>query len=110
MNSFAKGTLQVGAVYRECSPDCDNPTSEATNWRYQRDYLGEEPPIAMTDFRQQMSYISTEEGSSEKTFTHHYYFDVSAGEDIPVYIVDSGAQLDHHVSIQGSKYYKVIVV
>ncbi|KAF0323324.1 hypothetical protein GQ607_009442, partial [Colletotrichum asianum] len=91
-----KRISNIVAVYPECSSDCESPTNEATNWRYQRNYLDKEPPIVMTDFRKQMAYISANEGSLEKTFTEHYYFDVSAGEDIPVYIVDSGAQLDHH--------------
>ncbi|KAF4874181.1 Subtilisin-like protease 3 [Colletotrichum siamense] len=91
----------IVAVYRECSSDCESPTSEATNWRYQRNYLDKEPPIVLTNFRKQMAYISANEGSSEKTFTEHYYFDDSAGEDIPVYMVDSGAQLDHHQFTEG---------
>lgn len=33
-------------------------------------------------------------GSSER-----FFFDESAGEDIPVYIVDTGANLEHPVSI-----------
>ncbi|KAI8238073.1 Sexual differentiation process putative subtilase-type proteinase isp6 [Colletotrichum sp. SAR 10_99] len=42
-----------------------------------------------------MAYISANKGSDNKRYNEHYYFDISAGEDIPVYIVDTGAQMDH---------------
>ncbi|KAI8277031.1 hypothetical protein K4K60_007263 [Colletotrichum sp. SAR11_57] len=42
-----------------------------------------------------MSYISANEGSQDERYNGRYYFDVSAGEDVPVYIVDTGATMDH---------------
>ncbi|KAK2799489.1 hypothetical protein FQN50_008461 [Emmonsiellopsis sp. PD_5] len=80
----------VAAVYQPCT-DCGDP-STATNWRYQVKYLDDR--IDGFEGRSQMIYLS-ENQESEEEFNDDYFFDVSAGEDIPVYIVDTGAQLDH---------------
>lgn len=41
--------------------------------------------------------ISLPAGVEISTFSSLYYFDDSAGEDVPVFIVDSGAALEHEV-------------
>ncbi|KAK2787714.1 hypothetical protein FQN53_004737 [Emmonsiellopsis sp. PD_33] len=78
----------VAAVYQPCT-DCGDPS---TDWRYQVKYLDDD--IGGFEGRSQMIYLSANE-ESEEDFDDRYFFDVSAGEDIPVYIVDTGAQLDH---------------
>ncbi|KAF3807936.1 hypothetical protein GCG54_00007672 [Colletotrichum gloeosporioides] len=85
----------VASVYRECTSDCSDPTIQDSkiSWRYQSQYLDEQ--IYATDHIKQMAYISANKGSDDKRYNEHYYFDISAGEDVPVYIVDTGAQMDH---------------
>ncbi|KAH0435727.1 hypothetical protein CcaCcLH18_04681 [Colletotrichum camelliae] len=85
----------VASVYRECTSDCSDPTIQDSkiSWRYQNHYLDEQ--IYATNHIKQMAYISANKGSNDKKYNERYYFDVSAGEDVPVYIVDTGAQMDH---------------
>ncbi|KAL3293697.1 Subtilase family protein [Colletotrichum asianum] len=85
----------VASVYRECTSECSDPTMQDSkiSWRYQSQYLAEQ--IYATNHMKQMAYISANKGSDNKRYNEHYYFDISAGEDIPVYIVDTGAQMDH---------------
>ncbi|KAF5500243.1 Subtilisin-like protease 3 [Colletotrichum siamense] len=85
----------VASVYRECTSECSDPTMQDSkiSWRYQSQYLDEQ--IYATNHMKQMAYISANKGSDNKRYNEHYYFDISAGEDIPVYIVDTGAQMDH---------------
>ncbi|PGH04870.1 hypothetical protein AJ79_06955 [Helicocarpus griseus UAMH5409] len=60
--------------------------------RHQLKYIDD--MIENVEGRSQMVYLSKNEQSKER-FDDNYYFDVSAGQDIPVYIVDTGAQMDH---------------
>ncbi|EQB56311.1 hypothetical protein CGLO_03684 [Colletotrichum gloeosporioides Cg-14] len=85
----------VASVYRECTSDCSDPTIQDSkiSWRYQSQYIDEQ--IYATDHIKQMAYISANKGSDDRRYNEHYYFDISAGEDVPVYIVDTGAQMDH---------------
>ncbi|KAK2774133.1 hypothetical protein CKAH01_13227 [Colletotrichum kahawae] len=70
------------------------PNDSKISWRYQNQYLDEQVD-AFEDHTAQMSYISANEGSTDDRYNQRYYFDVSAGEDVPVYIVDTGATMDH---------------
>ncbi|KAF4421440.1 Subtilisin-like protease 1 [Colletotrichum fructicola] len=85
----------VASVYRPCESDCSDPTLQDSkiSWRYQNQYLDEQ--LDLEDHQAQMSYISANEGSQDERYNGRYYFDVSAGEDVPVYIVDTGATMDH---------------
>lgn len=83
-------------MHRECTSDCADPLTTATNWRYQEEYVDE--VIENSDGRRQMVYLSHKPHMRTDEFDNHYNFDVSAGEDIEVYIVDTGANLDHAVS------------
>ncbi|KAK8129015.1 glucan 1-3-beta-glucosidase [Apiospora sp. TS-2023a] len=95
------------SVHPRCTQDCGDPTAEST-WRYQSKYIqseDESPQFSINDGLPQMAFISQtkdEKHYAGKKFTFErtgskekYYFDESAGEDIPVYIVDSGANLEH---------------
>ncbi|KAK1852424.1 hypothetical protein CCHR01_04970 [Colletotrichum chrysophilum] len=86
----------VASVYRPCGSDCSDPTLQDSkiSWRYQNQYVDEQVD-AFEDHTAQMSYISANEGSKDDRWNQRYYFDVSAGEDVPVYIVDTGATMDH---------------
>ncbi|CAI0652112.1 unnamed protein product, partial [Colletotrichum noveboracense] len=86
----------VASVYRSCGTDCSDPTLQDSkiSWRYQNQYLDEQVD-PYEDHTAQMSYISANEGSKDTRWNQRYYFDVSAGEDVPVYIVDTGATMDH---------------
>jgi hypothetical protein len=46
----------------------------------------------------EMVYISQETPTPLADYNNNYYFDDAAGENINVYVVDSGADLDHVVS------------
>ncbi|PGH19191.1 hypothetical protein AJ80_04162 [Polytolypa hystricis UAMH7299] len=88
----------VGAVYRPCTSDCGDPQTADTNWRYQLDYIEE-----FTDGvegRTQMVFLSKNQQGRDR-FDKNYWFDVSMGQDIPVYIVDTGAQMDHQEFTDG---------
>ncbi|KAK8081144.1 serine protease precursor [Apiospora hydei] len=87
----------VVSVHPRCTKGCGDPTVES-HWRYQTDYIKENLDMTLNDGIPQMAFLSQskdhypleETGSDQK-----YFFDESAGEDIPVYIVDSGANLEH---------------
>ncbi|KAI8271257.1 Sexual differentiation process putative subtilase-type proteinase isp6 [Colletotrichum sp. SAR11_239] len=87
--------IEVASVYRPCESDYSDPTLQDSkiSWRYQNQYLDEQ--LDLEDHQVQMSYISVNEGSQDEPYNGRYYFDVSAGEDVPVYIVDTGATMDH---------------
>ncbi|KMU89200.1 hypothetical protein CIHG_07134 [Coccidioides immitis H538.4] len=84
----------VVGVHRECTSDCADPLDNVqSKWRYQDNYLEIELEGSILG-RQQMVYLSQNK-LPEQRFHNHYFFDVEAGRDIPVFIVDTGAQLDH---------------
>ncbi|KAK2763346.1 hypothetical protein FQN54_009982 [Arachnomyces sp. PD_36] len=88
-----KEISNVAAVYQPCT-DCGDP-STATNWRYQDKYVDEvAEELLIVSGHDQMVYLSQNQQFDED-LGQEYYFDVSAGEDVPVYIVDTGAQIDH---------------
>ena len=90
---------QVSGVYADCT-DCDyDPT---TAWVFQRVFKQEslDGDMKRQIGAEQMAYLSFPP-SKNKKFDDMYVFDDSAGSDIPVYIVDTGAQLMHSVRIYG---------
>ncbi|KAK2766892.1 hypothetical protein FQN54_006206 [Arachnomyces sp. PD_36] len=90
----------VAAVHRECTTDCADPsTGTATNWRYQVDYV--EDVIENANGIDQMVYLSHKPNDMTIDYDKTYNFDVSAGEGVEVYIVDTGAQLDHAEFAEG---------
>jgi hypothetical protein len=81
----------IVSVRTECI-DCGDPL---TSWRYQHKYATQMEVDGFTELgRNQMLYLSKNQKSAGK-LDNLYFFDISAGQDIPVYIVDTGAQLDH---------------
>jgi hypothetical protein len=84
--------FKVAGVGMECT-ECADPLI-ASHWRYQRQYV--DKVIETVNGRPQMVYLSKNQGD---TYDAPYTFDESAGDAIPVYIVDTGAQLDHTVRI-----------
>ncbi|EFW19513.1 conserved hypothetical protein [Coccidioides posadasii str. Silveira] len=90
----------VVGVHRECTSDCADPLDNVqSKWRYQDNYLEIELEGSILG-RQQMVYLSQNK-LPEQRFHNHYFFDVEAGRDIPVFIVDTGAQLDHQEFTEG---------
>ncbi|SPO07465.1 uncharacterized protein DNG_10159 [Cephalotrichum gorgonifer] len=94
----------VSGVYAACK-DCNfDPT---TSWVYQREYPRQvSDPVDNNDGEshyighQQMAYLSYPP-TKNNYFENLYIFDDSAGSDIPVYIVDTGAQLAHKEFTEG---------
>jgi hypothetical protein len=86
---------QVGAVHPECTTGCADPLI-GTSWLYQKDYIG---VVQHVTGREQMVFLSHKQHLLGNDFDNYYNFDVSAGEDIEVFIVDTGAQIDHAVSL-----------
>ncbi|KAK8010064.1 glucan -beta-glucosidase protein [Apiospora arundinis] len=85
----------VVSVHPQCSSECPDPTAES-HWRYQSDYRWETPLI--NDGIAQMAFLSQSKSQlvlERQGEAARFFFDESAGEDIPVYIVDSGANLRH---------------
>ncbi|KAK8033865.1 Pectin lyase fold/virulence factor [Apiospora marii] len=89
------------SVYPRCTKDCGDPTAES-NWRYQSKYIKgvEKSLTSINDGIPQMAFLS--QSKDERTYPieqvksyQRYFFDESAGEGVPVYIVDSGANLEH---------------
>lgn len=80
-------TEQVASINKECDRNsCPvDPTNAVV---YQKD-----PPS-------QLSYLSWPEYLPEPL--KRYHFDESGGADVPVYVLDTGAHLDHEVNIQHS--------
>ena len=78
---------QVASINKECDKNsCPvDPTNAVV---YQKD-----PPS-------QLSYLSWPEYLPEPL--KRYHFDESGGADVPVYVLDTGAHLDHEVNIQDS--------
>lgn len=88
---------QVASAHIECTSGCVDPTTADTNWRYQDWFLED---IEVSQHQRQMSFLSNNEAELRNKFNSYYFFDVSAGEDIPVYVPDTGAQMDHPVSLE----------
>ena len=81
---------QVASVYAECGFMCPKDAS--------CDYACYDPLTARVYQDQadaQLTYVSW--SPEEETRLNRYFFDDSAGEDITVYIVDTGATLSHVV-------------
>lgn len=103
--------LQISGVYPICKECIFDPT---TSWVYQREYPRKLLPKTPNDNPdeegdeegdeeeeiyigpQQMAYLSYPP-TKDKYFESQYIFDDSAGSGIPVYVVDTGAHLDHKV-------------
>ncbi|EEP77496.1 predicted protein [Uncinocarpus reesii 1704] len=87
----------VAVVYPQCKSNCGDPFTSGPRLRYQKKYVDEF--IDGDEGRTQLVFISNpEEEFHEKLLRESYVFNVSAVEDIPIYIVDTGAQLDNPVS------------
>ncbi|KAK7957732.1 glucan 1-3-beta-glucosidase [Apiospora saccharicola] len=99
------------SVHPRCTQDCGDPTIESS-WRYQTKYIEKEestrtspndgiPQMAsLSQSKNKKNYPKPPDNNQEFYFERtnsgqKYFFDESAGEDIPVYIVDSGANLEH---------------
>ncbi|KAK8104949.1 hypothetical protein PG999_008308 [Apiospora kogelbergensis] len=97
--------FSVISAHPRCTQDCGDPT--LSHWLLQSDYIKEVPHLSLNDGIPQMAFLSQskdekklEDGRGKYQFSQvgsgaKYYFDESAGEDIPVYIVDSGANIEH---------------
>ncbi|KAI1337020.1 peptidase S8/S53 domain-containing protein [Xylariaceae sp. FL0016] len=81
----------VGFVHPQCTTNCDDPS---TGLRYQ---------LMENQLEQQLPWMARYQYQSD-LFYHHqdlgddtwpFYFDASAGDGIPIYILDTGAQMDH---------------
>lgn len=83
----ARDFQNVATVYAQsrCTDNCYDPT---INLNFQRGALA------------QLQFVSQEQGRSynDELMGGSYFFDDSAGQDIPVYIVDTGANLKNTVS------------
>ena len=81
----------MAAVYLQCGSGC-SAEGPCKNICYDPTILGvyQDPSI------EQLNYVSW--SRSQNALPDRYYFDESAGEDVPVYVIDTGATLDHVVS------------
>ena len=92
--------VQVASVYSECGLLCPKNAS--------CDYTCYDPSIAQvyqeqyqTNGQDQLTYVSWARRQGFRP--SRYIFDNSAGDDIPVYIVDNGATLSHQVRTQAPR-------
>lgn len=91
-HEYTKTTPQVGSIYLECGEDCFDPTTAVV---YQDSTAN--PDVRGTT-PSQLVFVSQENPVVAQAGPPRYFFDDSAGEDVPVFIVDSGASLDHKAS------------
>jgi hypothetical protein len=73
----------MASVSVTCSENCFDPTTTI---------------VRQANALDEMVYISQESPTPLADYNNNYYFDDAAGENINVYIVDSGADLSHVVS------------
>ncbi len=66
-----------------CNKDCYDPTTALVRQNLAAD---------------EMVFISQEEKHDLAWYSHNYIYDDTAGEDIEVYVIDTGANLAHNVS------------
>ncbi|PGH04727.1 hypothetical protein AJ79_07006 [Helicocarpus griseus UAMH5409] len=89
-----KDIPNVAAVYREAFDTggslVQGKAWRNSDWRYQRTFVKEK--MRAYEGRDQLVFVSTRDLSKSPK---KYLFDKSAGEDFPVYIIDTGAQIDH---------------
>ncbi|KAK6827401.1 hypothetical protein PG987_010742 [Apiospora arundinis] len=97
----------VLSLHPQCTRNCGDPTTQGneisgpardTHWRYQSKYIDEVHWLG--DGRAQMAFLSQSKKEEKRQIERQqseegYIFDESVGEDIPVYIIDSGANLNH---------------
>ncbi|KAF6823680.1 hypothetical protein CMUS01_10593 [Colletotrichum musicola] len=93
-----KAIRNVASVHIECTSGCVDPTTADTNWRYQDWFLED---VEVSQHQRQMSFLSNNEADLRDKFNSYYFYDVSAGQDIPVYVPDTGAQMDHPEFTEG---------
>jgi hypothetical protein len=80
---LADFNYQVASINDVCRDCTEDPTTEFV---YQED-----APASL-------AYVSSEYPLESSDDEARYYFDDSAGEEVKVYIVDTGANLKHKVS------------
>ncbi|PGH06628.1 hypothetical protein GX51_02255 [Blastomyces parvus] len=98
-----KAIPNVVAVYRDDIVGTADMLTQAnlqknTNLQFQTDYMDEEISTWFNTPRRQVVFLSTKNLAKSQDL---YLFDRSAGEDIPVYILDTGARIDHPEFTQG---------
>ncbi|KAK6853850.1 hypothetical protein PG995_010662 [Apiospora arundinis] len=102
-----KKMKHVLSLHPQCTRNCGDPTTQGneisgpardTHWRYQSKYIDEVHWLG--DGRAQMAFLSQSKKEEKRQIERQqseegYIFDESVGDDIPVYIIDSGANLNH---------------
>ncbi|KLU86905.1 hypothetical protein MAPG_05912 [Magnaporthiopsis poae ATCC 64411] len=97
----ARSIPNVAVVFTTCKDECPDPSTQDGHFRYrfQGKYAGRPHVMEGEAYsRRQMDFLSEEDISGSANFAYGVFvFDNSSGVDVPVYIVDTGANLDHPV-------------
>ncbi|KAL8407129.1 hypothetical protein RB596_009670 [Gaeumannomyces avenae] len=97
----ARSIPNVAVVFTTCKDSCPDPSTQDRHFRYrfQGKYTGRPHVVEGEAYsRRQMDFLSEEDISGSSSFAYGVFvFDNSSGIDVPVYIVDTGANLDHPV-------------
>ncbi|EJT70249.1 hypothetical protein GGTG_12422 [Gaeumannomyces tritici R3-111a-1] len=95
----ARSIPNVAVVFTTCKDSCPDPSTQDRHFRYrfQGKYTGRPHVVEGEAYsRRQMDFLSEEDISGSSSFAYGVFvFDNSSGIDVPVYIVDTGANLDH---------------